>query len=206
MQTARGPHLENGAAETSSGGKDEASLVHERLREFGFHVGALRGGRRVQRSQQDGVDKASGWRLGPDRRKSIGGYGFTAKVEWLRHFCGVKRSGIDVLRMHWKLRDGIARHEMHPAGRLHLFHGIVPLRTGLIHLLGGGILHDVLFVLVCGNQPDDLSRPGNYGCVQVDMTAIGQNEFIEDDSELMGGSEVGIQGVSGFACGPGRGQ
>jgi hypothetical protein len=38
---------------------------------------------RVQRSQQDGVDKTPGWRLGPDSRKSIGGYGFTAKVEWL---------------------------------------------------------------------------------------------------------------------------
>ena len=43
--------------------------------------------------------------------------------------------------MRWKLRDGIVHHEMHPAGRLHLFHGIVPVSAGLIHLLGGGILH-----------------------------------------------------------------
>ena len=75
--------------------------------------------------------------------------------------------------MHWKLRDGITHDEMHPAGRLHLFHGVVPLRAGLSHFLGGGIFHDVLFVLVCGNKPDNLSGPGNYGCMQVDVTAIG---------------------------------
>src|SRR6202163_2678657 len=123
MQIAGGRHLENRASETSSGGKDEASLVHERLRKLGFHVGALRCGRRVQRSQQHGMHKTSRWRLGPDTGKSIGRYGFTAKVKWLRHVCGVKRSSIDVLRMHWKLGDGIARHKMHPSGRLHLFHG-----------------------------------------------------------------------------------
>jgi hypothetical protein len=99
--------------------------------------------------------------------------------------------------MHWKLGDGIARHKMHPAGRLHLFHGIVPLRTGLIHLLGDGILHNVLFVLVGGHQTDDLSGPGNYGGVQVDLTPIGQDEFVEDDSKLMERSEVGIQGAQG---------
>src|SRR6266853_680171 len=140
------------------------------------------------------MHKTSRWRLGPDTRKSLGRYGFTAKVKWLRQLCGVKRSSIDVLRMHWKLGDGIARHKMHPAGRLHLFHGIAPLRTGLIHLLGNGILDNVLFMFVGGHQTDDLSRPGNYGGVQLDMTAIGQDEFVEDDSKLMGRSEVGIQG------------
>ncbi len=50
-------------------------------------------------------------------------------------------------------------------------------------------------MLVSGHEPDDLSGPWNYGCVQVDMTAIEQNEFIECDGELMRRSEVGIQCV-----------
>jgi hypothetical protein len=97
--------------------------------------------------------------------------------------------------MHWKLRDGITHDEMHPAERLHLFHGVVPLRAGLSHFLGGSILHDVLFVLACGNKPDNLSGPGNYGCVQVDVSAIGQNEFMESDGKLVCGTEVSIQCV-----------
>ena len=75
MQTARRPYLENGATKVSSSGKDETPLVDERLREFGFYVGALQRSRRIQRSQQYGVDKASGRRWSPDGRKSIGGDG-----------------------------------------------------------------------------------------------------------------------------------
>src|SRR5260370_13991385 len=97
--------------------------------------------------------------------------------------------------MHWKPGDGIARHEMHPARRLHLSHGIVPLRPDLIHFLSSGIVHDILCVRVSGYEPDDLAGAGNYGCVQVDVTAIGQDEFIERDGELMRRSEVGIQCV-----------
>ena len=50
-------------------------------------------------------------------------------------------------------------------------------------------------MLVCGNKPDNLSGTGNYGCVQVDVTAIGQNEFMESDSQLVCGTEVSIQCV-----------
>jgi len=42
-------------------------------------------------------------------------------------------------------------------------------------------------MFVGGHQTDDLSRPGNYGGVQLDMTAIGQDEFVEDDSSLWEG-------------------
>jgi hypothetical protein len=97
--------------------------------------------------------------------------------------------------MHGKLGDDIARHEVHPAGRLHVFPGVVPLRANLIHLLSGGILHSVLFVLVRGYKPKDLSRSGNHGGMQAEMAAVGQDELLECDGELMGRCEVLIQRV-----------
>jgi hypothetical protein len=97
-------------------------------------------------------------------------------------------TGVDVLRMDRKPGDGIPRNEMHLAGRLHLFHGIVPLGPGLIHLLSGGILYSILLVFVGGYEPDHLSRAGNDGRMQIDMTSVGQDEFIESDGEGFGSS------------------
>src|ERR1700728_2076532 len=95
--------------------------------------------------------------------------------------------------MNRKLGDGIACDEMHLAGRLHLFHGIVPLSPSLIHLLGGGILHSVLFVLVSGYKPDHLSRAGNYSRMQVDKMAVGQDEFVESDGEFTRWGEICVE-------------
>ncbi len=107
--------------------------------------------------------------------------------------------------MHGKLGDDIVRHEVHLARRFHLLHGIVPLRADLVHLLGGRILHGVLLVLVSVHQPNDLSRPRNYGGMQAKMATIGEDELIECDSELMGGGEVLVQRIQYPGAGRDRG-
>src|ERR1700748_3724265 len=97
--------------------------------------------------------------------------------------------------MQWKLGDSIARGTMHSAGGLHLFHGVVPLGTRLIHFLSSSVLYEILFVFVSAYKPNDLPRAWNDGCMQVHMPAIGQNEFVEGDSEFMRRGKVSIQGT-----------
>src|ERR1700722_17098223 len=89
--------------------------------------------------------------------------------------------------------DGIPRNETHLVGRLHLFHCIVPLGPGLIHLLSGGILYSILLVFVGGYEPDHLSRAGNDGRMQIEMTSVGQDEFIESDGEFTRWGEIGVE-------------
>ena len=201
VEAAGGAHLKDGTAEPGAGGEDEAFLIEQRLGESGIDVAAFLGMLRVERRQQHGVDETSGRGLGADGGEACGGDGFAAEVERPGELGGIDGSGIEVLRVHGELGDGVAHEDMHAAGRLDLLHGVVPLRPRLFHLPGGRVFHGIfLLVFAGGGELDDLSGAGNHGCVQLDAAAAGENELVEIDAELMGWAEVGVEGAEGASA------
>jgi hypothetical protein len=192
-------NLHHRALQQTSFRKRQLPVSHQRLGQNRLNLIALLCTGRIQRCHQPRMHHAS-------RRYfhihhgcgHLGSQRLTAKLQWLFELGKVNCSGVDVMRVHGKLRHSRSFQSMHFAWPFDLLHGGLPLSSrfcfSLPLFLGEFVLYIFLFLAFgCTHELKNLSGPGHDASLNRNVLSVGRHQFCKLNFNLSRWREIRIQ-------------